>query len=1517
MKKLLSVLLTLVMLVPAFGSFPVIASAESAVAQVVDSNGNATDHTTFEAAWKAAVGGKATFKLLSDWTGNGKFGASEASLDSSLYFNGGALSVPSGYTVTIDLNGHTINRSKGVNQITNDGSVIRLFDGASITINDTSENQKGAIERGSSNYGGGIYAPSNNTVTMNGGRIRLCNGYYGGGVYLDSTSRFIMNGGRIEYNTGYYGGGVYAEDDAVFETHGGAISENRATADGGGIYLWSAIAKLNNSVVSANKAKNGGAIYSDYSVVKNYSSLTVDNTKILNNTADNYYGGIYHCAGGFSLLGNTRITGNRNEGSYGGGVYSQKVPIYLAGNVQVYGNYSQGDLRQPCDVNFGKSLNEAFILKGYMEQDAMIGVHIAYGTTPVYWCRSYHLQSNCTDTDNNMKSLADCLFLNESGANGFSYSEKTDSHSQDRTWHDTWVNRKSSTEKSDVKVTKVHYRGVLLSPSEYSSDYNAGSRTITLNVPDYVTDTNRLTVYANIKNSDNQWDSGKEIRFSEGFDISGKQALVINTVNQSPSYKVTVECGTVDGKESATKKYLEPFSIAPTVPEGKVFSHWEIEGDNADDITGLKKYAKSPAGMEMPKHNVTFKAVFADEVSRVDITLPQPKGGDKLELYPTATVYYKTADGSVKGTETVNVKWRKRNADEDIKKFDYNTSYHAWLSFSDSRPDYDFGFADAEKFKLYVNDEELTGRYSDKFYTYSSRLETGGSVAGTAPDSFAVRQRIMYVNYTNKTAKAKVLEVEKPSIEIPSNTSVEELKNLLPKSVQIAYESIDGNKTASAPVSWDTASLSGTIQDSITINGTVTIPEALEAAEDKKQTTITVTISGKTRLKMPSANVNDGEKIAIDKKITLSAEDGATIWYKIDGGAYMQYNADTGIVPQGEAGKTVERKITAYCTKDGYLQSEFLTLNIKVDNESVHTVKIVDKNGIIYGYASGAGEYKIGDSVTVKATENDPEKFVSSWSAEGIPLTEEQKTASNFTFEMPSNNVTITAESFRYYVSKLYLSSITPIADNPLPQMPKIIYAEDIKGNAIENAPLNIKLWQWQKFKSKDSDITEEFTYDETYKTILGEKYRAIVQIEPQDGVSREICDDFTVYVDGKECSPDSLFGSNTYLFYWDFTAVYDELKSVNLGDSITAYTGNYVEFPETIGVKTRYGSITTADVTWEGADNVNTSTAGDYNVTAKLTLPNNVEDTNNLATKDVTINVRDIINSVKLTTTTDIPVKSGNPLPTEVTVASNGASLVENSFSVSPNDGTAVSGTEYTIKAKVAPAKNCEFGANTIFTINGIAMNATPAENGEYELTYTFTAEEVQSYDVIVKGGESQKCKEGDTVNISTSASDFYKWTAEVVYETTETIIGENDNTETKTVTHRNPISIFADGGEYKAETSFVMPKLADGRRLELTANKAHGIIAYDKQTMTADIVADKAYNGTTVIFAAYSDGKLVSVEYVNKDLTEGFNAVTAPKDFSITGADTIKVMVWTDFENIIPLFEDFEKQITGDEIK
>lgn len=525
---------------------------------------------------------------------------------------------------------------------------------------------------------------------------------------------------------------------------------------------------------------------------------------------------------------------------------------------------------------------------------------------------------------------------------------------------------------------------------------------------------------------------------------------------------------------------------------------------------------------------------------------------------------------------------------------------------------------------------------------------------------------------------------------------------------------------------------------------------------------------------------------------------------------------------------------------------------------------------------------------------------------------------------MPAEDVTITAESFRYCVSKLYLSSITPIADNPLPQTLEIIGAEDINGNVIDKKDVlaNVKIWQWQTVDKNEKSTT--ISNIENYKTIKDNKYRAIVSVERKNSAVKAVCDNYEIFFGDEKLVSQ---GEVIPLYYIDFTAVYDELKSVNLGDSITAYTGNYIDFPEKIGVKTKYGSITTAKVTWTDTEKVDTSKVGTYNVTAELTLPNNVEDTNNLATKDVTINVRDIINSVKLTTTTDIPVKSGNPLPTEVTVASNGASLVENSFSVSTNNGTpvsgaAVSGTEYTIKAKVKPAENCEFGANTIFTINGISMNASPVENGEYELTYTFTAEKVQSYDVIVNGGKRQAYN-GERVEISTSADGFYKWTAEVVYETTETMIGEdgkpvvdeNGKTKTETVTYKNPINVFENGDEYKAETSFIMPKLADGSRLEITAEYVG--ISYDMQTGTATVMSDNEYTGVKVIFASYLGDRFVSAQSEDVNLKAGSNTVTAPESFTTAGADNIKVMVWDGFDSIKPLFEDFEKQITGDEIK
>ena len=64
------------------------------------------------------------------------------------------LRIPEGNPVTIDLNGHMINR--GLTECQDIGSVIRVEPGAVLTIKDSSNDNSGSITGGASWNGGGI-----------------------------------------------------------------------------------------------------------------------------------------------------------------------------------------------------------------------------------------------------------------------------------------------------------------------------------------------------------------------------------------------------------------------------------------------------------------------------------------------------------------------------------------------------------------------------------------------------------------------------------------------------------------------------------------------------------------------------------------------------------------------------------------------------------------------------------------------------------------------------------------------------------------------------------------------------------------------------------------------------------------------------------------------------------------------------------------------------------------------------------------------------------------------------------------------------------------------------------------------------------------------------------------------------------------------------------------------------------------------------------------------------------------
>ncbi len=114
------------------------------------------------------------------------------------------LTVPEGKILTLDLNGHTINRN--LSSAKNDGCAI--WNKSQLTITDTSGGTEGVITGGKNSYaGGGI--DNQGTLTIVKGRITG-----------NSTS---TNGGGIN-------------NQGTLNIQGGTITDNTATENGGGIY---------------------------------------------------------------------------------------------------------------------------------------------------------------------------------------------------------------------------------------------------------------------------------------------------------------------------------------------------------------------------------------------------------------------------------------------------------------------------------------------------------------------------------------------------------------------------------------------------------------------------------------------------------------------------------------------------------------------------------------------------------------------------------------------------------------------------------------------------------------------------------------------------------------------------------------------------------------------------------------------------------------------------------------------------------------------------------------------------------------------------------------------------------------------------------------------------------------------------------------------------------------------------------------------------------------------------------
>lgn len=229
--------------------------------------------------------------------------------------NTDALNIASGKNVVLDLQGYSVSRS--LNTAADDGHVIKVESGATLTVQDTSDGAAGTITGGKTK-----------------GR--------GGGIHNLGT--FILKSGSIKENYAELkAGGIFNEASATLTIEGGEVSNNKAGTNtnderfGAGIYVEGGTVNINNCTIQNNEGRNqGGGIY------VNAGEVTVTNTKITGNKSwANATGAGVLLKGGILTIDRCEITGNiGTKASYAGvGLYYEGGTLNMKGKVNITGNH--------------------------------------------------------------------------------------------------------------------------------------------------------------------------------------------------------------------------------------------------------------------------------------------------------------------------------------------------------------------------------------------------------------------------------------------------------------------------------------------------------------------------------------------------------------------------------------------------------------------------------------------------------------------------------------------------------------------------------------------------------------------------------------------------------------------------------------------------------------------------------------------------------------------------------------------------------------------------------------------------------------------------------------------------------------------------------------------------------------------------------------------------------------------------------------------------------------------------
>lgn len=290
------------------------------------------------------VGAGANFTLthLSLVQGLGTFGALLYVNDDEM--NNSVVNVYNTYFVgNADAFGRGIRNSYGI--VTIQDSIIRnnLSGGGIYNLFGTLTVDNTVIENNDVSYGngGGIYNHGG-TLNVHNSVVRANYAKDGGGIY-NIVGTVVIHDSIVDNNAvnNGYGGGIHTVSGIITLAHSTVIS-NYGGRGGGGIYLGGSLSgdkgtiTIEQSSIEQNLADNGGGISIEYGLVNinksmisnnsakflggginNSYGLNITNSTIYSNTAAHYGGGIISAGRPITIM-NSTVSGN--SASYGGGI---------------------------------------------------------------------------------------------------------------------------------------------------------------------------------------------------------------------------------------------------------------------------------------------------------------------------------------------------------------------------------------------------------------------------------------------------------------------------------------------------------------------------------------------------------------------------------------------------------------------------------------------------------------------------------------------------------------------------------------------------------------------------------------------------------------------------------------------------------------------------------------------------------------------------------------------------------------------------------------------------------------------------------------------------------------------------------------------------------------------------------------------------------------------------------------------------------------------------------------------